>query len=67
MKNYIIKQLTQTSAWIGLILVIGAVVMPRSWILFMGLILIITDDKNMAAFFARLSPSMKKWIDDLGA
>lgn len=51
MKKYILSQLTQASVWIGLVIILSDFIAPRSYIMFLGIILTLTDDTVL-----------KKWV-----
>jgi len=65
MKKYLISQLTQISAWIGLLLVVSAFLVPRSWILVFGILLIITDDEALKGWVAKRAPWLTKKIEEI--
>lgn len=62
-KSFIVSKLTQLSAWLGLITILGAFAFPRSWIVLLGAIMILTDDAKLQQFFAKRSPKIKEWLD----
>lgn len=62
-KSFIINKLTQLSAWLGVITIFGAFVFPRSWIVLLGVIMILTDDMKLQKFFAKWSPKIKDSLD----
>ena len=59
-KNYIINQLTQISAWLGVAIIIAAIVAPVWVVVLFGVFLIMTDDKKLQDRFAKWSPSIKR-------
>lgn len=61
MKNYIITQLTQTSTWYGLIIILAALLLPKSWIVVLGLLVLVTDDTKINKFFLELRTDLQKW------
>lgn len=64
MKKYILSQLTQVSAWIGILIVLGAFFAPRSYIVFFGIALALTDDAALKAWVAKRSPWIAKKLDE---
>lgn len=62
-KNYIINQLTQLSAWLGVGTIIAAACLPRTWIIFFGILMVVTDDHKLQEMFAKWSPSIKKALN----
>lgn len=60
-KTYIIAKLTQSSAWIGLTLVLGSFILPRTFIMFFGVLLILNDDAKLQSLFAKLRANIEKW------
>ncbi len=65
MKKYLLTQLTQVSAWIGVFIIIGAFLAPREYIAIFGLLLILTDDEALKGWVAKHAPGMVKWFEDL--
>lgn len=59
-RNYIISQLTQTSTWIGIAIIISDLILPRSFIMFLGFLLLINDDERLQKFFATLKQDVEK-------
>lgn len=66
MKKYIIKQLTQSSAWIGAGVIIAALILPRSFIMMLGVALIIIPDDVLRKKFAQWSPAVRDAIRPMG-
>jgi hypothetical protein len=64
MKKYLLAQLTQVSAWIGLIIIIAAFIAPREWIAVGGLALILTDDEALKGWVAKHAPWIAKKFED---
>lgn len=60
-RNYVINQLTQSSTWIGLAIIIADLIFPRSFIMFLGLLLLINDDARLKGFFSTLKTDIEKW------
>lgn len=52
-KRYIINQMTELSAWIGAMVILSALFLPRSCIIFLGIALIVTDDNWLRERFAK--------------
>ncbi len=65
MKKYLIAQLSQVSAWIGVLVVIGAFIAPREYIAIFGIALILTHDEALKNWVARNAPGITKWFEDL--
>lgn len=64
--NYIINQLTQMSAWIGVGVILSAMFLPRSFIICFGIALIIIPDNKLQKKFAEWSPKVAKAIRPMG-
>lgn len=60
-RDYVISKLSQSSAWIGLALVLGSFILPRTFILFIGILLILNDDAKLQSTFAKLRANLEKW------
>lgn len=60
-RNFVITKLTQSSAWLGLAVIIGALFLPRTWELFVGLLLILNDDKKLEGLFQGWRAQLEKW------
>lgn len=63
MKNYLKSKLTQSSAWVGFFLIVGAFIFPRSFFIFGGILLILNDDEKLKSLFAKLTPKVNKFMD----
>lgn len=64
MKKYILGQLTQVSFWIGIILVVAAGIVPRMYIISMGIALILTNDEALKAWVVKQSPWLAAKIEE---
>jgi hypothetical protein len=64
MKKYLLAQLFQVSAWIGLALIISAFVAPRWVILTLGVLLILTDDEKLKGWVAKHAPGINAWLEE---
>lgn len=64
MKNWVKQQLTELSAWAGLLMVIGAFLFPRTVFLVLGVLLIATDDEKATAFFKAIGAKISTKIDN---
>lgn len=62
-KAFIVNKLTQLSAWLGVIIMLGAFVFPRSWIILLGAVLVFTDDVKLQKFFSKWSPTIKEALE----
>lgn len=60
-RNYVISKLSQSSSWIGLALLLGSFVLPRTFIMFVGILLILNDDAKLQSTFAKLRTNLEKW------
>lgn len=58
-KAWLINKLTQLSAWIGMLTIMSAFILPRSWIVGLGIVLIFTDDRKLQEKIAKWSPSIR--------
>lgn len=65
MKKYLLGQLSQVSAWIGIILIFAAFLLPREYIVFLGLALILTHDEALKGWVAKQAPGITKWFEDI--
>lgn len=61
MRTYIINQLTQSSTWYGLIIIMSAIFFPKTWIAVVGLLILITDDTKINKFFLDSRKDLEKW------
>ncbi len=66
MKSYLKSKLTQSSAWIGFFIIISSFILPRTFIMFGGLLLILNDDEKLKKLFSSLSPKVAEKLDELG-
>lgn len=64
MKDWLKKQATELTAWIGAFLIVGAFFLPRSAFIIIGIILIATDDKKASAWISEKAPWAQKKIDE---
>lgn len=65
MKKYLLTQLTQVSAWIGLTLILVAFIAPREYIALLGIALILTDDEALKTWVAKRSPWLAAKIEEI--
>lgn len=65
LKKYIISQLTQLSAWLGVGTIFSAIFLPRSFIIFLGVLMILTDDNHLKDKLSKWAPDLTKKIDEL--
>lgn len=61
LKIFLAEKLKQTSAWIGIALMIGAFLFPPSFIALLGVALILNDDTKLKELCARLRENLEKW------
>ncbi|MCE2717132.1 MAG: hypothetical protein LW696_07660 [Alphaproteobacteria bacterium] len=61
--NYIISQLTKVTAWLGAFTIIAAFFLPRSFIVVLGLLMIVVPDEKFQKLFSEWSPTIKKALD----
>lgn len=64
MKKYILTQLTQVSSWIGVLIIVMALIVPRQYIVFLGIALILVDDAALKAWIAKQSPWLAAKINE---
>lgn len=64
MKKYLLAQLTQVSAWIGLLIMLGAFIAPGSWMFFFGLFLFLTDDEALKNWTTKHAPGLTKKFEE---
>lgn len=60
-RDFVITQLTQASTWFGLIIVLGAIFLPSNWVVVLGLMIMITNDTKLYAFFAGMRKEVETW------
>ena len=66
MKNWLKKQATEFTAWMGLLICLTSYGFPN-WVTFtIGIALISIDDERAKSFVARISPWAIKKIDEVG-
>lgn len=58
MRKFIIDQLTQSSTWFGILLIVCALIVPRNIVVGVGLVVMFTNDVKTKTFFDEL----RKWI-----
>lgn len=61
-KKYLLNQLTDVSAWIGLAVIVAALLLPRSFIVFLGILLILTNDEHLKSLVTKLAAEVKSKI-----
>ena len=64
MKKYLLAQLTQVSAWIGLLIILSAFFASRTTIVIFGALLILTDDEALKGWVSRRAPWLTSKIDE---
>lgn len=64
MKKWFLLQLTETTAWIGLFVILAALFLPRSYIVILGAILIAVDDNIVKKWIAKISPRLAAKIEE---
>ena len=64
MKKYLLAQLRQVSAWIGLLIILSAFFASRTTIVIFGALLILTDDEALKGWVSRLAPWLTAKIDE---
>lgn len=65
MKKYLLAQLAQVSAWIGIVIIVAAFIAPREYIAILGIALILTDDEALKGWVNKHAPGIAKWFEDL--
>lgn len=63
-KKYIISQLVEVTAWIGLILIFAAFFAPREYIAVFGVVLIALDDKALRDWVLKKAPGLAAKIEE---
>lgn len=62
MRNYILNLLTQTSTWLGIIILLEALLLPRSILMFTGVLFILFDDAKLQSTFNKIRQFLaSKW------
>jgi hypothetical protein len=64
MKKYLLAQLSQVSAWIGLLIILSAFFASRSTIVVFGVLLILTDDEALKGWVSRRAPWLTARIEE---
>ena len=59
MKVFVIKQLTQWSTWVGLIIILCAAMLPHSVIFWVGVMIMFTPEVSLAKLFA----DARAWLE----
>lgn len=59
-RTYIINQLTQLSTWLGAIIILFAIFTPPTWIVVLGIVVLITDDTRLRNFFMTMKKSLEE-------
>ncbi len=65
MKTWLKKQLTETTAWAGFLMIIGSFLFPRSVFIFIGIVLIAVDDDIVHKYLVKISPQLGEWLDEV--
>lgn len=61
-RTWLLMKLTQLSAWMGLIVIFGAMILPRTFLVFIGLVLLLNDDTWLQSRFSTLKAELaKRW------
>lgn len=60
MRNFIISQLTQMTTWLGLLFILAGVFLPHAWIIVLGLLIVVTDDKRFQRFFDTMRQALEE-------
>ena len=60
-RTFVISRLTQSSTWYGLIIVLVAFLLPRNWIVFAGILIAVSDDTKVQAFFNGMRREIELW------
>lgn len=61
-RSYIISQLTQSTTWFGLIIMISCLFFPKSWVFVIGVIIMLTPDQKIQSFFAAAREEIEQWL-----
>jgi hypothetical protein len=64
MKKYLLTQLSQVSAWIGLLVILSAFFASRTTIVVFGGLLILTDDEALKGWVSRNAPWLTNKIEE---
>ena len=64
MKKYLLAQLSQVSAWIGILIILSAFFASRTTIVVFGGLLILTDDEALKAWVSRNAPWLVSKIEE---
>lgn len=61
-KTFFLSRITQISTYGGLLLIFHALI-PGSWLVFLGLLLIFTSDKTLEGIIGAIAPGLKAKIE----
>lgn len=61
--KYILGQLLQVSAWIGIAVILCALFAPRWFIILLGTILFFTHDDKLKGWVSKNAPGISEWIN----
>lgn len=57
--------MTETTAWVGLFVILAAIFAPRGYIVALGILLIAVDDNIVKTWIAKISPKLAAKIEEL--
>lgn len=61
MRKFIIGQLTMMSTWFGLLIILVALLLPRDYIIIVGVVMLLTDDTHLKKFFDGMRAILESW------
>jgi hypothetical protein len=64
MKKWLLNQLSQASTWIGLGIVLSAFLLPREYIVFLGILLMFIKDDAIKSWIVSVAPNLSKVISE---
>lgn len=63
-KNWLVKQLTEVSAWIGVGIMVAAILHLSSTVFFvLGLLLLLADEEALKEVISQIAPALKSKIE----
>lgn len=63
--KYLIRKLTEISAWLGFFTILAAFFLPRDYIALLGVIFILIPDELIKNWITKEAPAITKFFQDL--
>lgn len=61
MRAFVISQLTMMSTWFGIILILVALLLPRDYVIILGIAVLLTDDAHLQKMFGNIRKLLESW------